>query len=303
MVSGYQAPVVSKLSRPSGGSEGDSCHCWNDYNGDVTSDKQGLRMPVDFVPTTLVKQYFPRSSVWRHLVCHSGGQCRQGSGSVRLVLGVLCFLSGVSQLVLNSGGFRVDLSARGSLAHFTRETVRSSHFSWRLSGCHCGFQCRQSPVRYLPRVRSSGNLDFLGYGFTDLFPYSALFLVLQWYMLMRQSTELGVCSFFNVKVDLGSRGRCWRSCLTLKCGHYFQALLKFGMYASVHGGFWENSIIFFVKMNSGAPRPQLGSTVDTRSCVSLRRVSLDVERVGHFSASVHLDVDARSLTPGVPPLK
>ena len=42
-----------------------------------------------------------------------------------------------------------------------------------------------------PRLRSFGNLDFLLYGFTDLFPFAALCMVLQWYMLMRQSTELG----------------------------------------------------------------------------------------------------------------
>ena len=42
---------------------------WNDYTGGITSDRhpkvqflQGLRMPVDFVPTSPVMQYVPRFS-------------------------------------------------------------------------------------------------------------------------------------------------------------------------------------------------------------------------------------------------
>ena len=59
---------------------------------------QGLGLPVDFVPTSLVNQHVLRCSVWRHLGCHRGGQCRQGSGSVQFLLGVLC---------LPGGGFSV----------------------------------------------------------------------------------------------------------------------------------------------------------------------------------------------------
>ena len=86
---------------------------WNDCAGGVISD----RHPDE---QCFMKQYVLRCSMWRQLGCHCGGPCRQGSGSVRIVLGVLCYPSGVSQLVLTSGGFRVDLSARGFRAHSTR---------------------------------------------------------------------------------------------------------------------------------------------------------------------------------------
>ena len=65
---------------------------WNDYTGGVT---------VDFVPSSLGKQYLPRSCMWRQFGCHRGGQCCQVSGPFRLVLDVH---HGVSLLVLTSGG-------------------------------------------------------------------------------------------------------------------------------------------------------------------------------------------------------
>ena len=75
---------------------------WNDYLGGITSDRhpdqqflQGLRLPMDLVPTSPVIQYVPRCSMWRQFGCPLGGQCRQGSGPVWLVLGVLCYPGGV----------------------------------------------------------------------------------------------------------------------------------------------------------------------------------------------------------------
>ena len=69
---------------------------WNFFTGGAVSDRhpegqflQGLRMPVVFVPASPVKQYVPRISWWRQLGCLSAGECRQESGSVRFVLGVL----------------------------------------------------------------------------------------------------------------------------------------------------------------------------------------------------------------------
>ena len=56
------------------------------------------------------------------------------------------------------------------------------------------------------------------------------------------------------------------------CSQYFLVPLINGMCASVHGGLWKNSIIFFVKVSSET----------------------------HFSASVHLDVEALvARMPGV----
>ena len=81
-----------------------------------------------------------------------------------------------------------------------------------------------------------------------------------------------------------------RSALTSKSGQCFHAPIVFGLDASVHGG-------LFVKMNSNPPRAQLGSTVDTRSCVGACVFSAETR---HFSASVHLDVEAPGAgTPGV----
>ena len=36
--------------------------------------RQGLRMPVDFGPSSLVKQYVPRISRWLYWGCYPGGQ-------------------------------------------------------------------------------------------------------------------------------------------------------------------------------------------------------------------------------------
>ena len=67
-----QGPPGSKFSRPSEATHVSVCIIsvnWNDYTGGVSSDRhpeeqyfQGLRMPVDFVPTSLVKHYVPRIS-------------------------------------------------------------------------------------------------------------------------------------------------------------------------------------------------------------------------------------------------
>ena len=95
----FVAPAVSKFSRPSGSTGGDSCLCvrycrlLNDYTGEVTSDKhpeaqflQALRMPVDFVP-------FSRESVRSSLYKFTSGvknhgQC--GSRSTFSVQAVIC---------------------------------------------------------------------------------------------------------------------------------------------------------------------------------------------------------------------
>ena len=75
---------------------------WNDHTGGVTSDRhpevlclQGIRMPVEFVPSSPVKQYVPRISSWLHLGCHCGGQCCHESGSSRILPDVLCDPGGV----------------------------------------------------------------------------------------------------------------------------------------------------------------------------------------------------------------
>ena len=81
--------------------------------------------------------------MWRYLGCHSGGQCHQGSGIVRLVLGVLCFLGGVSYLVL------VDLSARGSVPTFTVK-----QYVPRIGGVIWVFTEVVSAVKYQSQYRS-----------------------------------------------------------------------------------------------------------------------------------------------------
>ena len=49
---------------------------------------------------------------WRLLGCQSGGQCHQVSQSVQIPLAFSVTQAVVSQLVLSSGGCRVDLSAQ-----------------------------------------------------------------------------------------------------------------------------------------------------------------------------------------------
>ena len=68
--------------------------------------------------------------------------CGQESGSVRLVLGVLCFPGTLFQLVLTSGGHRVDPAAQwiSCLLHLCCSIFLVSVAS---VGCHSGGQCRQ----------------------------------------------------------------------------------------------------------------------------------------------------------------
>ena len=68
---------------------------------------------------------------WRPLGCQSGGQCHQVSQSVQIPLALSVTQAVVSQLVLSSGGCRVEslCSASGIFVPiFTFPTVRSSQF-------------------------------------------------------------------------------------------------------------------------------------------------------------------------------
>ena len=107
---------------------------------------------MGFVPTSPVKQYVPRCAVWRQLGCHCGGQCRQGSGSVQLMLPFSASSAVSSQQVLSSRWMpRGSLcSARGFRAPTVKSTFLAFLGGFNL-GCYCGGQC--SPV--------SGSLQIL----------------------------------------------------------------------------------------------------------------------------------------------
>ena len=95
-------------------------------------------------------------SSWRHLWCR-GGQCCQESGSLWILSGVL-FLAAVSQLVLTSGGFRVDLAAKrvhGIHWHVRFLWLRGGSSS-RVSGCQ-RISCSLFRDTGFPRI-SGGDL-------------------------------------------------------------------------------------------------------------------------------------------------
>ena len=112
-----------------------------------------------------------------------------------------------------------------------------------------------------------GNLYCVGDGFVDA--------------CSRSDYGVWEFHFFYVKVDLGSRGRFRRAYLTWKSGLLRATCIwQSAPDASVHDGFWTKSMHF---LRQG----ELGSCFRyaawfNSSCVSLRRVSLDVERVGCF---------------------
>ena len=149
-----QAPAASKFSRPSRQlwrrppSVCVIADNWNDYNGSVTSHRhpgaqflQGFRLPKDFVPTSFVIQHVPPCSIWRHVGCTCGGQCRQGSGSVRL-----CWCC----LWVNSAwiSLTVDFVPSSPVKQYVPRTSRGgvfavgSVFGWMPRGSRCSAACR-----------------------------------------------------------------------------------------------------------------------------------------------------------------
>merc|ERR1712107_896380 len=117
--------------------------------------KKGLRMPVDFVPTAPVKQYIPRNSGgvnWgvTEVVTAVKNQCQCGS----------CWAFSAtqaveSQLVLTSGGYRVDLSA---------QQITSCTPSTDTYGCYgCDGGWTEGAYDYLTTVAGLANSFYIPY--------------------------------------------------------------------------------------------------------------------------------------------
>merc|ERR1712107_80755 len=117
--------------------------------------KKGLRMPVDFVPTAPVKQYVPRNSGGFNWGVTEVVTAVKNQGQCGSCWAFSATQAVESQLVLTSGGYRVDLSA---------QQITSCTPSTGTYGCYgCDGGWTEGAYDYLTTVAGLANSFYIPY--------------------------------------------------------------------------------------------------------------------------------------------
>jgi len=117
--------------------------------------KKGLRMPVDFVPTAPVKQYIPRNSGGVNWGVTEVVTAVKNQGQCGSCWAFSATQAVESQLVLTSGGYRVDLSA---------QQITSCTPSTGTYGCYgCDGGWTEGAYDYLTTVAGLANSFYIPY--------------------------------------------------------------------------------------------------------------------------------------------